>query len=114
MTTATREPVAGAVRVLAAWHGVSLPTVAADLGFSVRTWRRRLAEGDWSVQEVRQLADYFGVPPAALLDGPDKLFREEVATTTFPRARSVGDFRRTNGRYAPDSYRDAPIILACA
>lgn len=78
MTTATADPVAAAVRVLAAWQDTSPTAVGTAIGIAPRTWKRRMTSGDWSLAELRRLATYFGVPESVLLGGPASLFREEV------------------------------------
>jgi hypothetical protein len=48
--------------------------VALGAGIPKRTLIRRMQTGGWTVEEVRNLARYFGVDVRVLLDGPDALF----------------------------------------
>lgn len=101
MTTTTNDPVSRAVEVLAAYVGHSQANVALAIGMAPRTWKRRMATGSWSVAEVRQLAAYFGVREATLLDGPDPLFASVKVS-----AGKYASTTRENPR------RTAPVLLA--
>lgn len=72
----------GVVNMLLAINDLKpIDLVEADV-VKGHTLYRRLQSGKWLASELAAIADYFGVPADAFLQGPSALMREDVTLST--------------------------------
>jgi hypothetical protein len=75
ITTLTTDRVRRNVAALMAIYRVSQQKLAKQIDMSRPTIQKRLADGQWKVEELGRLAVYFQVPESVLFSDPDDLFK---------------------------------------